>query len=155
MGYVKKVFIASLIIGLTGCATTKQKQSIYEQGFREGVAENIDEFLEEKGNDPFIGYDWIEPILQEVTIPAHIGNGVFIPEHEELVIINPGAWQLSPGYPILKGGQGDAKKQTTLQLFEGSASDITVLPADYHRSTGASSAGEERKDYSRGMGEED
>ena len=36
--------------------------------------------------------DWSAPVVQHVTMPAGIRAGVFYPEHDELVVIRPGAW---------------------------------------------------------------
>ena len=37
---------------------------------------------------------WSAPMVQQVRMPAGIHKGVFSPEHDELVVIRPGAWGL-------------------------------------------------------------
>ena len=78
MGFVKfMVFVLSCGL-LVGCASMKakptleSKTSLYDEGYRKGVAENLNSIVEKlNGNDfPYIGGTWAEPIVQEVRIPA-------------------------------------------------------------------------------------
>ncbi|MEI8011800.1 MAG: hypothetical protein WCI27_04880 [Candidatus Omnitrophota bacterium] len=43
--------------------------------------------------------DWVAPVVQEVSVPQEISDGVFYPAHEEMVIIRPGAWRRAPERP--------------------------------------------------------
>ena len=70
-------------------------------------------------------YHWASPIVQEVGIPAHIQNGVFMPQHKELVIIKPGEWAQSPAYPIQSQ---EEKYEHTVHYLDMDAADITHLP---------------------------
>ena len=98
---------------LSGCAhglsQPKQKRAITSQF--------------QGGSFPY--YHWASPIVQEVNVPGHISNGVFIPEHKELVIIKPGEWTQSPAYPILSQ---EENYERTIQDVGMDVTDITHLP---------------------------
>ena len=75
-----KFLVLVFMIGLSGCVTEKCiKKDESTEGHRQMV-----------GDFPY--YHWNVPIVQEVNVPAQILNGVFIPEHKELVLIKPGQW---------------------------------------------------------------
>jgi hypothetical protein len=65
-------------------------------------------------------------------VPAHIANGVFIPEHNELVLIKPGEWQQSPAYPIsginVSSNQEKKDHEQTTITDNNNSTDLTVLP---------------------------
>ena len=75
------------------------------------------------GNFPY--YHWASPIVQDVLVPAHIANGVFIPGHKEPVIIKPGEWAQSPTAPTQS--QEDTYERTTHDVGMDGI-DITPLP---------------------------
>jgi hypothetical protein len=87
---------------LSGCViiSGQRNKKVYEQGYRKGMQQEIKqaEGKFQGGNFPF--YHWATPIVQEVKVPAHLSHGAMIPEHNELVIIKPGEWVISPAYPI-------------------------------------------------------
>ncbi len=135
-----------LILGglfLIGCASTKTaqsgdiKNSIYEEGYRKGVSENIGSMVEKlNGNDfPYIGGTWAEPIVQEVRIPAHVDGGVFYPDHNELVIITPGEWKRNNPFPI-KADQKDFRKaEDKIDTVNAQVADITSMPQQFNQKT--------------------
>jgi len=138
MDYIKKFLAISFILFLAGCSTFGGKAKTFETGYREGVKENIQEFASNFYGNDFPYFYWQSPIVQNVRIPAHIENGVFIPEHNELVVINPGEWRKSSGYPI----NCPRNKENKLTKKEGGESyafnylnianrDITVLPESF------------------------
>lgn len=75
-------------------------------------------------NVPF--YHWNEPIVQDVGVPAHIENGVFIPEHKELVLIKPGQWAKAGAYPIATQKESYEKPSENINVDD--VSDITSVP---------------------------
>ena len=120
----KKFIPMILSVCLCGCSTVPAEQrSVYEQGYRAGVKEQMSEIVSkfQGGNFPY--YHWAEPIVQEVAIPAHIEHGLFIPEHKELVIIKPGEWAKSPAYPIQT-----QEIKTHEENSHTDIADITVMP---------------------------
>ena len=75
------------------------------------------------GNDfPYLAGTWAEPLVQKTRIPAHVQGGVFYPEHEELVIITPGEWEIAGGYPVRSARQE--------KLLTESGIDLTVVPQE-------------------------
>jgi len=139
MGFGKfVVFIIGCSL-LVGCASTKVAQireakgSIYEEGYRKGVSENINSMIEKlNGNDfPYIGGTWAEPIVQEVRIPAHVHGGVFYPDHNELAIITPGEWKRNNPFPI-KADQKDFRKgEDNIDTVNAQVADITPMPGQF------------------------
>jgi hypothetical protein len=139
MGFVKfMVFVLSCGL-LVGCAsmktyhTTEPKTSLYDEGYRKGVAENLNSIVEKlNGNDfPYIGGTWAEPIVQEVRIPAHVQGGVFYPEHNELVVITPGEWKRNNPFPI-KADQKDFRKaEDAVDTVTAPVTDITAMPSQF------------------------
>jgi hypothetical protein len=135
MDYIKKFFVGSLVLLLTGCSTFGGKSKTFEAGYREGSRENIQEFASNFYGNDFPYFYWQSPIVQNVQIPAHIENGVFIPEHNEPVVIDPAQWRKNEGYPIncpkskenkpIKKEGGESYAFSYLNL---SNRDITVLP---------------------------
>jgi hypothetical protein len=76
-------------------------------------------------------------VVQNVRIPAHIANGVFVPEHIEPVVIEPAEWKKEFSYPIncpkskkqpdkKQGGEPDAFNHLNFGVR-----DITVLPKSF------------------------
>jgi hypothetical protein len=100
MDYIKKFLAISFILFLAGCSTFCGKAKTFETGYREGVKENIQEFASNFYGNDFPYFYWQSPIVQNVQIPAHIENGMFIPEHNEPVVIDPAKWRTNEGYPI-------------------------------------------------------
>ena len=118
---------------LKGAQTREPKDSIYEEGYRKGVSENINSIVEKlNGNDfPYLGGTWAEPITQEVRIPAHVQGGVFYPEHNELVIITSGEWKRNNPFPI-KADQKDFRKaEDSIDTVNAQVADITAMPDQY------------------------
>lgn len=115
-----------LLVCIAGCASvsTEQKQ-VYEDGYRAGVREQMHKIAGQFQGGNFPYYHWTSPIVQEVEVPGHISNGVFIPLHKELVIIKPGEWAQSPAYPIESSKE---THETTARNVALGFSDITHLP---------------------------
>lgn len=61
-----------------------------------------------------LGGTWGRPLVQRVRTPAHVQGGAFYPEHDEVVLIRPGAWEES----------------TVRSEDHGGVFDLTVLPED-------------------------
>ena len=116
--------IIAMILFCAGCSTVSPKEkNIYEQGYRAGVQEQMHDIAGQFQGGNFPYYHWTQPMVQEVSIPGHLTNGVFIPEHKELVIIKPGEWALSPAYPIKT-----QDKEINHAIHDHDVSDITHLP---------------------------
>ena len=135
-----KLFIFMFCCGLfVGCASLKggqtqePKDSIYEEGYRKGVSENINSMVEKlNGNDfPYLGGTWAEPITQEVRIPAHVQGGVFYPEHNELVIITPGEWKRNNPFPIKANQKDFSHAEDAIDIINAQVADITAMPDQY------------------------
>ena len=47
----------------------------------------------------FLIFTGSSPIVQNVQMPAHIENGMFIPEHNEPVMIEPAEWRKKLTFP--------------------------------------------------------
>ena len=121
-----------LILFCSGCTTISPEQKgVYEQGYRSGVREQMRGIAAsfQGGNFPY--YHWTRPMVQDVTIPAHVSNGVFIPEHKEMVIIQPGEWAASPSYPI--NTQPKENYADHVQNMDMAVSVITHLPGGMGR----------------------
>jgi len=135
-----KLIVFIMGFGLfAGCASMKSapatdtKSSIYEEGYRKGVAENINSIVEKlNGNDfPYLGGTWAEPITQEVRIPAHVQGGVFYPVHNELVIITPGEWKRNNPFPIKAYQKDFSKGEDTIDTVSAQVADITAMPDQF------------------------
>ena len=117
-------FLLLSIFCLAGCSTVSPEQKpTYEQGYRAAIKEQMRGIAAQFQGGNFPYYHWTSPIVQDVHVPAHISNGVFIPEHKELVIIKPGEWALTPGYPI-----NAQDKETQHATHDMDVADITHLP---------------------------
>ena len=136
MGFVKFLILVSCCGLLIGCASFKpahpqeSKTSLYDEGYRKGVAENINGVVEKlNGNDfPYLGGTWAAPVVQEVKIPAHVQGGVFYPEHNELVIITPGEWKRNNPFPIKANQQDLSRGEDVVNTVSTPVTDITAMP---------------------------
>jgi hypothetical protein len=152
MVYVKRFLIISFVMLLSGCSTFNWKEKTFEEGFRLGVRENVEDFAQEFYDNDFLYFYWISPVVQNVQIPAHIENGVFVPEHIEPVVIEPAKWRKEFSYPINchKGEDQPDKKEGgepyAFNYLNFSVRDITVLPEAFT----CSGTGEKDKDNHRG-----
>ncbi len=147
MGYRQKMLCLSMLCFL-GCShAPKEGKQVYAQGYQAEVKEQIDAVTGQFQGGMFPYYHWSAPMVQEVKVPGHIANGVFIPEHKELVIIKPGEWAQSPAYPITMQGESyeDNKKDMGVN-----AVDITYLPSSNGVSRGIKST-RESPDYRSGV----
>ena len=128
MGFVKHVLMVVGVLTLVSCAASRSATSTvtYEEGYRQGTACRIDRELGKlNGNDfPYLDGTWARPLVQRVRIPAHVQGGVFYPEHDELAIITPGAWEKAGGWPIRS-----CSRPVRSEANRGT-SDLTVLPGD-------------------------
>ena len=102
MDFLKCLVLGIGIMFLTGCIIIPgyRNKKVYDQGYQQGMQRQIKQIEGEFQGGDFPYYHWAAPIVQEVRVPAHLANGVMIPEHNELVIIKPGEWVISPAYPI-------------------------------------------------------
>ncbi len=127
-----KAGILMLLFLFAGCATSPSVKHVYEQGYRAGVNEQMEAIAAKFQGGQFPYYQWTAPIVQDVRVPAHIANGVFIPEHNELVLIKPGEWQKSPAYPIAgnekKENQEKKDHEQPISINYSDSADLTVLP---------------------------
>lgn len=139
MGFVRVIICIIGSVFLAGCASTKAghtfdpKDSIYEEGYRKGVSENLNSIVEKlNGNDfPYLAGTWSEPITQEVRIPAHVQDGVFYPEHNELVIITPGEWKRNNPFPIKADQKDFRKSEDIVNTINAQVTDITAMPNQF------------------------
>lgn len=119
------VYLCFVLLGV-GCVGINKKDKLeYAKGYREGVKEHVKELASLTQDNQLPYYHWVAPIVQEVAVPGHIANGVFIPQHTELVIIKPGEWSQSPSYPIQRKGENN---EETINRNDGAVHDITGLP---------------------------
>ncbi len=142
MGYGKKFVFISFILLLSGCAVLsrdKKFRQSYEQGYKQGVKENISDFAGSFYGNDFPYFVWSAPVVQNVRVPARLENGMFVPEHNELVMIEPGEWRNNFTYPINSGIKNNKKTQQAegdenyaLSYFDFDVGDITVLPKSYN-----------------------
>jgi len=137
MGYVRKFLMICFILFLSGCSTLGNKNMTFESGYRAGVKENMQDFAGNfYGNDFPYSY-WASPVVQNVKIPAHIENGVFIPEHSEPVVIEAGQWRNKLTYPISCPEHKEARnksegdEQYAFNYLNLGVRDITVLPESF------------------------
>ena len=132
MGYIRKIVVIALAAGLCGCAALSDQ---YKAGYRKGAQENIQTFAANYYGNDFPYFNWVSPQIQEVKFPARIENGVFIPECNIPVMIDPGEWRSQYGYPISTQNQGgqDVKGNTNIEGYrmEYSNFDLTGLPQTY------------------------
>jgi len=139
MGFVRAIICIVGCVLLAGCASMKPghtcdpKDSIYDEGYRKGVSENLNSIVEKlNGNDfPYLAGTWSEPITQEVRIPAHVQNGVFYPEHNELVIITPGEWKRNNPFPIKADQKDFRKSEDNVNTVNAQVTDITAMPNQF------------------------
>lgn len=115
-----------VLVLLVGCSTaSSHNKNMYEQGFRQGVQEQVRQIAAQFQGGEFPYYHWVTPIVQEVRVPAHLTNGVMIPDHNELVIIKPGEWTMSEGYPIQTQ---ESHNDNTISYMRMDVSNLTPLP---------------------------
>ncbi|MGD0336182.1 MAG: hypothetical protein ABSB18_03695 [Candidatus Omnitrophota bacterium] len=137
MDYIKKFLAVSFVLLLAGCSTFGKKEKVFEAGYRMGARENMQDFAQSFYGNDFPYFYWESPVVQNVKIPAHIENGVFIPEHNEPVVITPAEWRNKPSYPIScpKREKNSSKKEGgepyAFNYLNFSVRDITVLPESF------------------------
>jgi len=137
MGYIRKFLAISFVLLLAGCSTFGSKDKILEAGYRMGVKENIQDFAQSFYGNDFPYFYWVSPVVQNVQIPAHIENGVFIPEHNEPVVVTPAEWRKNPSYPINcpkrdnKSNKKEGGEPYAFNYLNFSVRDITVLPESF------------------------
>ncbi len=139
MEYIKKFFVICFVLLLAGCSTFCKKDKTFEEGYRQGVKEDVADFTQAFYGNDFPYFYWSSPIIQNVRIPAQIENGLFVPEHNEPVVITPAEWRNRLTYPInCPNGKGKKElKQTkggesyALDYLNFSVRDITVLPESF------------------------
>ncbi|MBI3601276.1 MAG: hypothetical protein HY209_00035 [Candidatus Omnitrophica bacterium] len=146
MGFYKYWVLGVGVALLTGCSTVEgQNKNVYEQGYRQGVKEQVQQVVAQFQGGNFPYYHWSAPIVQEVRIPAHLANGVMIPEHNELVIIQPGQWTISPAYPIQTQERNHYDNQ--ILYMDMDVSNITALPAGVGRVGQSAERSPEEQDH--------
>lgn len=137
MVYIRRFLIIGFVMLLAGCSTFGKKDDAFEAGYRLGVKENMQDFTQSFYGNDFPYFYWVSPVVQNVRIPAHIANGVFIPEHIEPVVIEPAKWRKEFSYPINcpKGKKELNKKEGgepyAFNYLNFSVRDITVLPESF------------------------
>jgi len=134
MACIKRFLIVMFILSLTGCLSLR-KDKAFETGYRRGVKENVENFAERFYGNDFPYFYWQSPMVQNVMIPAHIENGVLIPEHNEPVVIEPAQWRKEFGYPINSPNTQKSAKEGgepyAFNYLDFSSRDITVLPESF------------------------
>ncbi len=128
-GHLLKYLNICVVLVCCGCASWRGNGQtptrVYEQGYRAGIKEQMDVIAAKFQGGQFPYYHWAAPIVQDLRVPAHIAHGVFIPEHNEIVLIKPGEWQKSPAYPIAIQEKEDYEQK---QIDHGDTTNLTVLP---------------------------
>ena len=114
------------LILIVGCASVNnlEYKQVYEKGYRDASKEQMDIIAARFNGGDFPYFYWNQPLIQDVSIPAHVANGVFIPAHQEMVIIKPGEWKKNPAYPIQNQEINNVKSYDTL----ANSADITSMP---------------------------
>ena len=133
MGYIKRFLVVLSILSLAGCSTLGFKNKTFEEGYRTGVRENVQDFAKNFHGNDFPYFYWESPIVQDVRIPSHIENGMFIPEHNEPVMIEPGEWRKSFTYPIACGKKDKKEEEKSYEVsnVDFNVRDITVMPESF------------------------
>ena len=135
MDYIKRFLVILSILSLAGCSTLGFKDKTFEEGYRTGVRENVQDFAKNFHGNDFPYFYWESPIVQDVRIPSHIENGMFVPEHNEPVMIEPGEWRKSFTYPIACGKNNEYKNKEDGNYAVSNTSlsvrDITVMPESF------------------------
>ena len=133
MDYIKRFLMILSLLSLAGCSTLGFKNETFEEGYRTGVKENVQDFAKNFHGNDFPYFYWESPIVQDVRIPSHIENGMFIPEHNEPVMITPGDWRNKFTYPIACGKKDKKEEEGNYAVSSASLSvrDITVLPESF------------------------
>lgn len=65
-------------------------QDLERRAYERGVADVLADFKGQIRSRE--GRIWQKPVIEYVTIPATVRNGILIPEHTEPVVIRPGQW---------------------------------------------------------------
>ena len=133
MVYVKRFLAVLSVLSLAGCSTFSFKGKAFEEGYRSGVRENIQDFASNFHGNDFPYFYWESPIVQNVRIPSHIENGVFVPDHNEPVMIEPGEWRDKFTYPINSNRKDKEKEEKSYEIsnVDFNVRDITVLPESF------------------------
>ena len=78
-------------------ASCNELKKASDEGFRAGKEIIAVEFrTRSELNQPYV---WKPPMISEVDMPALVVNGVMIPAHRELVIVQPGYWVRTENFP--------------------------------------------------------
>ena len=133
MDCIKRFLMVTCLLFLAGCSTLGFKDRTFEEGYRTGVRENVRDFAKNFHGNDFPYFYWESPIVQDVRIPSHIENGMFIPEHNEPVMIEPGEWRKSFTYPIAcsKKDKKEEEKSYAVSNVDFNVRDITVMPESF------------------------
>lgn len=152
MAYIKSFFVLLFVLALAGCCalgSAAKKAGDYEQGYRLGVRENIHDFAQNFCGNDFPYFYWQSPVVQNVRIPSHIENGMFVPEHNEPVVIESGEWRKKFGYPVTdlknQAQETEGGDHYALKYFDFDARDITVFPQSF----AGDGSGDEKQDSCR------
>ncbi len=78
--------------------TRPDNDAAVADAYRRGVREALQQMIDGLGHDP--RWTWVAPVVQEVWLPPHIVNGVYVPGHREWVLIQPGQWRVQFGLPL-------------------------------------------------------
>ena len=132
MYFYRNLIVILSLMFLYGCSAAfgSSSKELYKEGYRQGVKEQVQQVVGQFQGGDFPYYHWSSPLVQETRIPAHISNGVMIPEHDELVIIKPGEWAMDQSYPI----QYQQRKSYDNQIVNSNlgVADITAMPSVGH-----------------------
>ena len=126
MGVINILFVF-MLSGCSGLVVSGERKQMYEQGYREGVREQMGRAASRFEGNRFPYYEWSAPAVQQVRIPAHLEGGMFVPQHNELVIVKPGEWMQQASFPI--DHQEKTNEDTlTIKADNPKSADITYLP---------------------------
>ena len=148
MDYIKRFLVILSLLSLAGCSTLGFKNETFEEGYRTGVKENVQDFAKNFHGNDFPYFYWESPIVQDVRIPSHIENGMFIPEHNEPVMIEPGEWRSKFTYPISAGKKDQDKNKEdgnyAVSNVDFNVRDITVTPESFVCDAGSRESADSR-----------
>ncbi|MBI2061030.1 MAG: hypothetical protein HYT87_14785 [Nitrospirae bacterium] len=99
-----------LAVDLSGM---KKKREAYDAGYQAGM-ESMHKIRQ--GYEEGVRYVFKRPVWQKVKLPAEVKDGVFHPEREVYVLVEPGRYELKGGAvsPPLRSTDDEMKNQRVL-----------------------------------------
>ena len=100
---IRSLFLITLAFSMSGCASVSHFLAEVEAKIAQSIKVDDDvrmtyeDIMDTRTirNTPGDGYRWIRPVVQKLEVPNMIRGGVFIPKHEEYVIVNDAAYVMA------------------------------------------------------------